>query len=169
MTIEEALKTAIEFEQGVKHVYADAAKKFVDPVASKVLKVLASEEERHVEYLESRLTEWQKTGKVTVERLETAIPSKAAIEAGLKQLEKRMGQQDFAIELEVMKKALELEVEATNFFRRMVSELASDERRMFARFVEIEEGHEAIVQAEMDALTGLGYWFDYSEFRLENA
>jgi len=25
------------------------------------------------------------------------------------------------------------------------------------------------VQAEIDAITGLGFWFDYSEFRLEGA
>jgi hypothetical protein len=51
----------------------------------------------------------------------------------------------------------------------VVGELQADERRLFARFVEIEEGHEAIVQAEIDALTGLGYWFDFQEFRLEGA
>jgi rubrerythrin len=69
----------------------------------------------------------------------------------------------------MLKKALHLEIEATNFFKRVVSELQADERHLFARFVEIEEGHEAIVQAEIDALSGLGYWFDYQEFKLEGA
>ena len=80
-----------------------------------------------------------------------------------------MAEQDFGVELDMLKKALTLEVEATRFFRSMVAELKDEERKLFARFVEIEEGHEAIVQAEIDALTGLGFWFDYTEFRLEGA
>jgi len=169
MTIEQAIKTGIEYELQVRKVYSEASKKFADPVARRVLGVLADEEDRHVQYLESRLEEWQRTGKVTAERLETAIPSKKAIDASVKRLSKRMAQQDFSVELEMLKKALQLEIEATTFFKQMVSELKAEEQELFARFVEIEQGHEAIVQAEMDALTGLGFWFDYGEFRLEGA
>jgi hypothetical protein len=38
---------------------------------------------------------------------------------------------------------------------------------MFQRFPEIEDGHNAIVQAELDSVQGLGYWFDVEEFKLE--
>ena len=34
-------------------------------------------------------------------------------------------------------------------------------------FLGIEQGHQAIVQAEIDALSGLGFWFDFQEFNLE--
>jgi rubrerythrin len=169
MTIEQAIKTGIEYELQVRKVYSEAAKKFADPVARRVLGVLADEEDRHVQYLESRLEEWQKTGKVTAERLETAIPSKQAIDASVGRLTKRMAEQDFSVELQMLKKALHLEIEATAFFKQMVSELRAEEQVLFARFVEIEQGHEAIVQAEIDALTGLGFWFDFGEFRLEGA
>lgn len=167
MTIEEAIKTGIEYELEVRHVYSEAAKKFKDPVARKVFTVLADEEDRHVLYLESRLEEWQKTGAVTAADLETAIPARETIEAGVARLTKRMAEQDFGVELDMLKKALTLETEATAFFKRMVAELRDEERKLFERFVEIEQGHEAIVQAEIDALTGLGFWFDYAEFRLE--
>jgi len=169
VTIEQALKSGLEYEMRVRKVYSEAAKKFGDPVARKIFRVLADEEDRHVAYLESRLEEWQRRGVVTAEKLETAIPSKTAIESSVRRLQRRMEQQDYSAELEMLKKALALEIEATTFFKRMVAELKAEERELFARFVEIEEGHEAIVQAEIDALTGLGYWFDYQEFRLENA
>jgi rubrerythrin len=169
VTIEQAIKTGIEFELQVRHVYSEAAKKFKDPVARKIFGVLADEEDRHVQYLESRLDEWEKTGKVTAAALETVIPSHGAIDDAMGKLNKRMGEQDFGVELEMLKKALALEIEATKFFVRMVAELKNEERQMFGRFVEIETGHEAIVQAEIDALTGLGFWFDYTEFRLEGA
>jgi rubrerythrin len=169
VTIEEAIRTGIDYEIEVRHVYADAAKKFKDPAARKLFSVLADEEDRHVMYLESRLEEWEKTGAVTAAALETAIPSKDAIEAAMARLSKRMAEQDFGVELDMLKKALALEIDATNFFKKMVAELEHDEQRLFARFVEIEQGHEAIVQAEIDALTGLGFWFDFPEFKLEGA
>lgn len=169
MTIEQAIRTGLDYEMQVRKVYSEAAKKFADRTARKIFSVLADEEDRHVAYLESRLTEWQRQGAVTAEQLETAIPSRAAIESSVRRLQRRMAQQDYSAELEMLKKALALEGEATAFFKRMVAELRPDEARLFARFVEIEEGHEAIVQAEIDALTGLGYWFDYQEFKLEGA
>jgi len=169
VTIEEAIKSGLEFEERVRKVYSEAAKKFAEPTARKIFKVLADEEDRHVEYLESRLDEWEKTGKITAAALETAVPSADAIEAGLQKLQKRMEQQDYSQELEMLKKALDLEGQATAFFKEMVSKLDAEGQKMFERFVEIEQGHEAIVQAEIDALTGLGFWFDYTEFRLEGA
>ena len=39
--------------------------------------------------------------------------------------------------------------------------------RLFERFVAIEEGHQAIVQAEIDCVSGSGFWFDTSEINLE--
>jgi hypothetical protein len=33
--------------------------------------------------------------------------------------------------------------------------------------VEIEEGHQAIVQAEIDSVSGMGVWFDTMELSLE--
>ena len=169
MTIEEAIKTGIEFEQQVRLVYADAATRFADPVARRVLSVLAAEESRHIEYLESRLQEWQRTGRITAASLDSAIPSRDAIEAGVRTLTGKLGPQDVTAELAMLKKALALEIEASTFFKKMVAALTAEEQELFARFVEIEEGHEAIVQAEIDALTGLGFWFDYGEFRLEGA
>ncbi len=168
MTIEEAIKTGLEFEERVRKVYSEAAKKFAEPTARRVFSVLADEEDRHVQYLESRLEEWEKTGKVTAAALETVIPSQGAIDEAMGKLTRRMGEQDFGVELEMLKKALALEIEATKFFTGMVTQLKDEERKLFSRFVEIETGHEAIVQAEIDALTGLGFWFDYAEFKLEN-
>jgi rubrerythrin len=169
VTIEEAIKTGLEFEEQVRKVYSEAAKKFADPMARRIFTVLADEEDQHVQYLESRLDEWEKTGKVTAAKLETTIPSAEAIAAGMQRLEKRMAKQDFSVELEMLKKALDLEIEATAFFKQMVNELDADGQKLFERFVEIEQGHEAIVRAEIDALTGLGFWFDYAEFKLEGA
>ena len=51
----------------------------------------------------------------------------------------------------------------------MVQTLDDQGRALFARFVEIEGGHLAIVQAEIDCVSGSSFWFDTAEFSLEMA
>ena len=49
----------------------------------------------------------------------------------------------------------------------MVNELPREGRDFFSPFLTIEDGHVAIVQAELDSVTNSGFWFDYQEFDLE--
>ena len=167
MNIEEAIKTAIEYENKIVDLYRKAVADTDDPVGKKIMKILADEEVGHVAYLESRLEEWKKTGTVTAEKLDTAIPSREVIEKGMSGMEKKMSAEDRSGEIELLRKALDAEIEATKFYKKMVDELSDEAKALFARFVEIEEGHEAIVQSEIDSMTGLGYWFDFQEFNLE--
>jgi rubrerythrin len=60
-----------------------------------------------------------------------------------------------------------MEVKASNFFKEIVEKLPEEDKPLFQRFMEIEEGHEAIIKAELDGARGLGYWFDFQEFNLE--
>ena len=167
MEVEKAIKTAIEYEIRVRDVYADAVKNTKNDTARRVFQRLADEEQGHVAYLESRLTEWQKTGKLTAEKLATAIPEKRAIEAGVKKLDDKMQEPDKYGEAQMLTKALDVEIETSNFYQKMVDELELEPQQMFQRFLEIEEGHLALVQAELDQLNGTGFWFDFREFDLE--
>jgi rubrerythrin len=167
VTIEEALKTAIEYETRVWTVYVNALKQATNKIGRRVFGVLASEEQGHLKYLRSRLDEWEKTGNITVENLKTAIPSREAIEKEFKKLSTRMGDSPQHSEITMLTKARDLEMETSNFYKKMVSELSGDGQKLFARFVEIEEGHLALVQAELDAVSGNGFWFDMPEFNLE--
>ena len=53
------------------------------------------------------------------------------------------------------------------FYRALVSTLHGDERDLFKPFLTIEDGHVALVQAQLDTVSGLGFWFDTMEFNLE--
>ena len=169
MKLDDAIKTALEYEIGVHGVYLDAMNKTADPSAKRIFKVLCDEEMGHVEYLKNRLNEWQNTGKINVEKLETSIPGKQAINQSLQDLRRTMKPKPTQqrLELELLKKALDSEVKTSNFYKEMVRTLDGDGQALFKRFVEIEEGHEAIVQAEIDSVSHLGFWFDTPEFRLE--
>jgi rubrerythrin len=166
--LDEAIKTAIEFENKVLKVYQDAAKNAADPVGRTVFQQLAKEETGHVAYLESRLSEWQKSGHIAQEELRTIVPDKGRIAEGRKRMAKpTRSKPTSSTEVEYLQRALAAEKETSAFYRKMVSELAEERRKLFARFLEIEEGHVAIVEAELDAVSGSGFWFGMKEFDLE--
>lgn len=170
MSMEKAIKTAIEFENRVKDVYRVAEEQAENPAGKHVLRALANEEQEHIDYLESRLIEWQKTGKITLKKLETVVPSAELIMKEVEKLKDKTKIHDkdlhHSSELRMLRNAYELETETSEFYKRMVRELPEEGQQLFARFVEIEEGHKMIVQAEIDYISGPGYWFDFKEFDL---
>jgi len=167
LTIEEAIKSSIIYETRVRDVYADALKTAEDPTGKRVFEILAEEEQHHLDYLNHKLEEWEKTGKATAEGLKTAIPTRTAIEKGVSKLQRTMSEEDRGSELKMLQKAWEVENETSTFYKKMVDELPAEGQELFSRFVEIEEGHLALVQAELDYMSGTGFWFDFQEFDME--
>lgn len=167
MTLEEAIKTAINYETKVRGLYQQAVDKATDDKGRRVFTVLRDEEQGHLDYLAERHAEWKKTGKVTAAKLGTVVPSKQKIADAVKQAQKTVDGPAYGVEVELLKQALALELETGNFYKKMVAELDAEGQALFRRFVEIEEGHYAIVQAQIDAITGMGFWFDSMEFNLE--
>jgi rubrerythrin len=169
MTIEEAIKTALEFERKVYALYEAAAQRADGATAKKVFATLAKEEQGHVAYLESRLAEWQKDGHLSSEKLRTVLPSAARIRTGVGRtyagVSKEASSHD--AELASLYQALAAEDETSAFYVRMVRELPAEGQSLFSRFLEIEDGHGAIVQAEIDSVKRMGFWFDLREFDLE--
>lgn len=170
MTNEEAIRTAIEFEKRVTAVYEQAAAGSGDDAGRKVFSALAAEEQGHVAYLEHKLVQLAETGGFTAEPLQTVVPSSDRIAEGISRMKQQVAQTeatDRSQELAFLRQALEAEEETSAFYQRMVDELDAAGRELFANFLDIEQGHKLIVQSEIDALTGMGFWFDFAEFNLE--
>jgi rubrerythrin len=167
MTLEEAIKTAIDYETKVRDAYLNSVDRIADETGQRVFVMLGNEEQGHLDYLNARLAEWQKTGHVSQATLETVVPAREVIDEGVRRLDDHLSERDFGTEREMLRKALFLEQETSDFYRRMVDEL-KDEGVMFERFLEIETGHQAIVQAELDYLNRTGTFFDFQEFNLEH-
>jgi len=166
MEIEVAIKTALQYENRVVGVYQKAVKSTLDAAGKRVFETLVRDEQSHVKYLEHKLDEWKRTGQVTLERLDTLVPSPERIEDGVKKLHNRVATQSRENELKLLRRALDVEVETGAFYKSVVRELPAEGQKLFQRFVEIEEGHLKIVQAEIDSVSGLGFWFDMQEFDL---
>ncbi|MGQ9496020.1 MAG: ferritin family protein [Thermoanaerobaculaceae bacterium] len=168
MDLMEALATAINYETKVRDHYKAGAEQILSPAGKKVFQVLAQEEQRHLEYLLSRQEEWYKNGHLANPELPTVLPSKKELDRAIKSLPSAASPGLASSgELELLKVALDLERKTSGFYQQLVSELPSEYRPLFSRFLDIEQGHLAIVQAEIDALAGHGHWFDFMEFDLE--
>ena len=167
MNVETAIATAIEYENRVRDVYLDAAGQVEDPVGKGVLNVLAREEQNHVDYLNKVLVEWRASGQLLTERLETVIPPGGPVDKNVAGLKAKLADRERDSELTLLRQVLEVETETTTYYQSMVDQLPSDVQPLFARFLEIEQGHRGLIQAEIDALSGMGFWFDMPEFDLE--
>ncbi|MBN2566155.1 MAG: hypothetical protein JXB46_10640, partial [Candidatus Eisenbacteria bacterium] len=79
MTVEEAIRTSIEYETRVRDVYSEAAARTEHPDGQRFFQLMADEEQGHIDYLGGRLEEWAEDGTITAEGLETALPPRSAI------------------------------------------------------------------------------------------
>jgi len=168
MTMEEAIKTALDYETRIRDIYRNAAEVVSDPAGKRIFQMLRDDEQHHVEYLMDRLESWKKTEELSPEKLESTIPSIETISRETEKIETHLSKKDRRGEIEILSKALKAEIETSNFYEKMVAELPDEGQRLFARFLEIEEKHIAAVQFELDYLTKSGYWFDFKEFDMED-
>jgi len=168
MTVEEAIVTALKYENKVRDHYTWAASKAGDPKGQAFFETLAKEEQGHVDYLESRLSQWKSEGKLKADPLETVIKTPNFLADGLQMLKASKETRDYSDDYKRLFTALKLEEEVSVYYKGLVDTLENPEAKaMFGRFLEIEDGHTAIVQAEVDVLTKTGFFYDFQEFNLE--
>ncbi len=169
MNLQEAIVVAIDFEKKVRDHYLRGAKDIPEPMGRKVFATLGKEEQGHVDYLEHVLKEWKKSGKVPNVPLKSILPKGAKwIEAERKKVSAKGGKRAASkTELDALKTALQHEKDADAFYHKLVRELPEQDRPLFDKFLGIEDGHLALVQAQLDSVQGMGFWFDVAEFRLE--
>ena len=167
MKLGEAIQTAIDYETKVLKIYRSASDALSDTTGKRLFDALADDEQYHVDYLKKKLAQWQKTGQLTVEDLRSSNPDIEAIAGDIGKLESRMSEEDRGDEKQMLSKALTVEVETSNFYKNMVSEMSEEGQQLFSQFMVIEDGHIKAVQAELDFINSSGYWFDSKEFDME--
>jgi rubrerythrin len=165
--MEKAIQTAISYETNIRDIYRDAAQSIHFPEGRRFFKMMGDDEQYHLDYLKERLKTWQKTGELSVEKLDSIVPSKELIQKETEKIKTHMAARDLSSIKVILGRALQAEVETSRFYEKMVKELTRDGQQMFARFLEIEENHIAAVQAELDYITHTGYWFNFKEFDME--
>ncbi len=167
MTIEEAIKTALEFETRIRDIYREATVAVDDEVGKRIFETLCKDEQHHIDYLQHKLKQLQETGNIVPERLESIMPSQEVVDQEAEKIKTLVSKDFLGIRRQMLSKALEMEIETSDFYQKMVNELPGDDGALFERFLEIENNHIKAVQFELDYLSKTGYWFDIKEFDME--
>ena len=167
MTIEEAIKTAVEYEVRIRDIYREATAAVEDEAGKRIFETLCNDEQHHIDYLQHKLKQFQETGTIVPERLDSAIPSEEVIKREAEKVKLLVAKDFLGIRRQMLSKALKVEIETSDFYQKMVNELPVEGRRLFERFLEIENNHIKAVQFELDYLSKTGYWFDIKEFDME--
>ena len=167
MTLEQAIKTAIDFETRMRDIYREAEAAVDDEAGQRIFGALGNDEQRHIDYLQHTLAQLKDSGKIDPVQLESAIPSRAVIDQETAKIESLVAKEFHGIKKQMLSKALKAEIETSDFYQKMVDELAAEGRALFARFLEIENNHINAVQFELDYMSKTGYWFDFKEFDME--
>ena len=167
MNIEEAIKTAIEYEIRIRDVYREASAAVDDDAGKRIFDTLGDDEQRHIDYLEYKLDQFQKTGAIDTDRLESAIPDSNSIAREAEKIKSLTEKEFLGIKQQMLSKALNVEIETSKFYQKMVGELPAEARPLFERFLEIENNHIKAVEFELDYMSKTGYWFDFKEFDME--
>ena len=161
MNFEQTIKTAIEFEIKIRDLYRTASERVAHPVGKRILQRLAEDETLHVDFLQKKLTEWVKNGKVACSKLASVIPAQLAIKNTLKEMKIT----DYNLlktgdELQILAQAFEMEQKALEFYKTVIKELQREERWIFTCILDIEQTHELIVKSQLDSVTQTGIWLD---------
>jgi rubrerythrin len=167
MTLEEAIKTAIEYEIRIRDIYLEATAAVDDEVGKRIFETLGNDEQHHIDYLQHKLEQFQKTGAIEPEKLSSAVPDQESINREADKIKSLAAKDFLGIKSQMLSKALKMEIETSDFYQKMVNELPAEGRALFERFLEIENNHIQAVQFELDHLSKTGYWFDFKEFDME--
>jgi rubrerythrin len=168
MTVERALRESLRYEHSIRDLYTEAARGATEDAARNFYRLLGKDEQSHVDYLEHKLTQWKEKGIVTHEGLLSGLPDAEKVEAAVRRAGLPLGGRDLGGHVEALSRALKAEEETSSFYRSLVAGVEGEASPLFARFLEIEEGHTRIVRAELDLATRTGHWFDMKEFDLED-
>ena len=99
--------------------------------------------------------------------IKSTIPSKKDIEKEVNKLRSKMAERDLGDKKKVLSKILKVEIETSKFYRDMVDTLPEEGKKFFSHFLDIEDSHITLVQAELDYYGNTGFWFENKEIDME--
>jgi rubrerythrin len=167
MSIEETFATALEYETRIRDQYLEAARSALIPEAKAFYEILGRDEDSHVAYIKHKLDQWRGAGSIDASGLSSLLPPAADLSAAIAKAQAGFSAIPEGGQLAALQNALRAEEETSAFYRSMVGTLPDGARQVFARLLEIEDGHSAIVRAELDLVSRTGHWFDVREFDME--
>jgi len=167
MNLEEAIKTAIDYETRIRDIYLEGAGKIDEKDGNTFFEALGKDEQGHLDYLRHQLEHWLKQGELSKKELQRVPLPAAKIKEDTDRLSAEMAREDRGLYQQMLSKALHMELRTSRFYRELVDTMPAESGAMFARFLEIEEEHVDAVQIRLDYEASTGYWMGTKEFDME--
>ena len=163
----DALQKAIQSEKSALETYLKFARQTKNVSGKDMFLRLCQDELGHLNILEKELDtlmagqKWVKA-KFQPSDIEEILPHLASPK------DLAPAGQGSSDDLAALNLALEMEKKASNFYKR--EGLKAEDKNaqaMYARLAEMEEAHYNLIQAELDHIKDVGFWFGIQEFTLE--
>jgi len=161
----EALRRAVEVEKEEMGLYMEYARKTSDPTGKNIFISLARDEEGQIKILEEQIALLEK--RLPWKRYEQRSSEIQDYMSHMMPVEKREKSTSGKDQLGMLRAALAREREAIDFFRTQARELGDENAKdMYRKLAAMDEAHYDMIQAQIDAIEGTGFWFGIPEFSL---
>ncbi len=153
-----AIEIARKMETDAIKFYTEAAQKTSYPAGKKMFKTIIVDEKRHLEIV----TRLLKGLDVHVEDVHPMHNIKTVFEQMKDEMMNRV--EATSDELEAFKIAMQMEKEGIEFYKKLISEAATDkERILFEKLIKEEQQHYDIFANTYNFLQDTGNWFMWDE------
>ncbi len=161
----ELLKKAIQLEKNGLKNYLKYARQTADIYGKNMFILLANDEFDHMTLLENVVADLDQHAPLKEVRIDLSAIEKVVPKLREKDvLTKGTEGQD---QLSALRTAVNLERDSIELYEKIRDQAEDPEvKRIAQRLVEMEESHYELIQAEIDAILGTGFWFGYKEFDL---
>ncbi len=168
MNSEQIFIDALDYEKRIRDMYFEAVENVDDQRGQELFKALGDDEQSHVDFLEYSLATLQSGGAIDIQKLKTAIPSNKQIADHVAAMADRIPDQMLGNIKRLLNSALSIEVKTSTFYGDAVERTDGDIKKIFEKFLEIENRHVEAVQVELDYATKSGFWFNFMEIDLDD-
>ena len=166
LDLAKAVLTAMELEMAGLETFIKLARKTKNETGKNMFLRLASDELEHMKFFHQYRLRLEKEGKWAPPAAD--FKPIAVVRPALQEIDAKTKGEEHADELTALRTALELERRSVEFYNGLMERTVDPEvRQLFAKLRDVEEGHYELIQAEIDSLTGQGFWFGVPEFDLE--
>jgi len=167
MDSNEIFAMALQYEEKIRDLYLEAEKTVDDVRGKAIFQALAKDEQSHVDFLRYSLEQLQKNSTIDINRLITSIPTMKQLDAGIEKMKENIPNQMLGDIKAVLGSALKLEKETSAFYQDACNKTEGEIKKIFEKFLEIENRHVDVVQIELDHAQHNGVWFNFLEVDLE--
>ena len=118
-------------------------------------------------FLEHNIKSLKSEGKISLHRLETAIPDTKNILYNIESMRITIPEHMLGDVKRVLSSALKLEEDTTEYYLSAFESAEGDIKNILGKFVEIEQRHTDVVRFELDYASNNGFWLGFPEISME--